>query len=101
MNALSDLRVASRWTAPGDSVFAGAAGNPIWADNLAARVLKPTAMELGAPWLSWHGLRHTFATLTKDLGMSYMDRQYLMGHASTSSRPGELGGDIATGWRQF
>jgi integrase len=33
------------------------------------------------PWSSWNVLRHTCATLLKDLGMNYVDRRALMGHS--------------------
>ena len=33
------------------------------------------------PWLSWHIMRHTCATLTKTFGMLDVDRRALMGHA--------------------
>jgi integrase len=81
---LLEIRRASKWNGPEDTVFAGQGGEPIWADNLVKRSLKPKAVALAMPWLSPHVLRHTFATLTKDLGMAYMDREYLMGHSPAS-----------------
>jgi site-specific recombinase XerC len=80
MEALNDLRSASKWTAPTDPVFAGESGKAIWTDNLAKRVLKPKAIALGMPWLSWNILRHTCATLTKSFVMLDVDRRALQGH---------------------
>lgn len=79
--ALTALRASSKWTASTDPVFAGEAGKPIWADNLAKRGLKPKAIALGMPWLSWNVLRHTCATLMKTYGMLDVDRKALMGHS--------------------
>lgn len=81
VDALTEIRRQSKWTGPDDPVFAGAAGKPIWADNLVKRELKPIAEALGMPWLSPHVLRHTCATLTKSFGMLDVDRRTLMGHA--------------------
>ena len=44
------------------------------------RVIKPIAVELGMPWLSWHVFRHTHATLGEHIGMALLDRQAQMGH---------------------
>lgn len=84
VQALKELRAAAQWSGPEDPVFAGSAGKPIWADNLAARRLKPAALALGTPWMSWHILRHTCATLTKSLGMMDVDRQALLGHSNAT-----------------
>ncbi len=78
---LKALLEQSKWTGPDDPVFAGGKGKPVWADNLAKREVKPIAQALGMPWLSWHVLRHTCATLTKSVGMMDIDRRVLMGHA--------------------
>lgn len=65
-------------------VFANASGSaPIYQHNLAARVLKPAARKLGMPWLSWHCLRHANATLADQAGISVIERQKLLGHATT------------------
>jgi integrase len=81
VDLLLALKAVTKWTGPDDPVFAGATGRPLWADNLAKRVLKPMAVKLGMPWLSSHVFRHTCATLTKSVGMLDVDRRVLMGHA--------------------
>jgi integrase len=81
VEALIALRASSKWTGPEDPVFAGQTGKPLWTDNLQKRALKPRAIELNMPWLSWNVMRHTCATLLKDLGMNYVDRRALMGHS--------------------
>lgn len=68
-------------------VFQTKAGTGQSADNLRKRVLVPAVKAIRSehgpfPHVSWHVLRHTHATLTKDVGMSDYDRQRLMGHAS-------------------
>jgi integrase len=63
-------------------IFQTSAGTSPSADNMAKRVLKPAALALEMPWVSWHALRHTHATFTKLAGMSDYDRQRTMGHAS-------------------
>jgi integrase len=81
VEALKALRASSKWSGSEDPVFAGEKGRPIWSDNLQKRTLKPKAIELGMPWLSWNVLRHTCATLAKNLGMNDVDRRALMGHS--------------------
>ncbi len=49
-------------------------------NNLLRRVIKPIAVKLGIPWLSWHVFRHTHATLGEQIGMALSDRQAQMGH---------------------
>jgi len=49
-------------------------------NNLLRRVLKPIAVTLSMPWLSWHVFRHTHATLGEQIGMTLSDRQAQMGH---------------------
>jgi integrase len=44
------------------------------------RHLKPAGRKLGMPWLSWHDLRRTFATLADQENISIGERKELMGH---------------------
>ena len=85
VNALAELRRISKSASAEDAVFAGKARKPIWAHSLEKRTLKPKAVELKVPWLSWHVFRHVFrhkcATLTKSFGMLDVDRRSLMGHS--------------------
>jgi integrase len=78
--ALTALRGSSRFIQPDDLVFASRNGTPLNENNLLRRVIKPIAVKLGLPWLSWHVFRHTHATLGEQIGMALSDRQAQMGH---------------------
>jgi integrase len=78
--ALLDLRGRSRFIQPDDLLFASRKGTPLNENNLLRRVIKPIAVKLGLPWLSWHVFRHTHATLGEQIGMALSDRQAQMGH---------------------
>jgi integrase len=63
-------------------VFAGrTSGKPLDQHNIAARFLKPAGKRAGCPWVSWHVLRHTAATLAHGVGLSIEQRQKVLGHA--------------------
>lgn len=57
---------------------------PLDQHNLAARVLKPAAKALKMPWVSWHCLRRTNATLADQAGLTMSERQKMLGHASAA-----------------
>ncbi len=80
VNALVSLRGRSKFNGPDDLIFASTKGTPLNENNLLRRVIKPIAVELGIPWLSWHVFRHTHATLGEQIGMALSDRQAQMGH---------------------
>ena len=80
VDALLEIRPASRFNGPEDLVFASRNGTPLNENNLLKRVLKPAGQRLGIPWLSWHVFRHTHATLGEQIGMALSDRQAQMGH---------------------
>lgn len=84
VTTLARLRVTSKFAAPDDPVFASQAGTPIDAKNMLHRKIKPAAKALGMPWLGWHDLRRTFATLADQVGMSSGERQTVMGHARST-----------------
>jgi integrase len=67
---------------PDAPVFAGrTSGKPLDQHNIAARFLKPAGKRAGCPWVSWHVLRHTAATLAHGVGLSIEQRQKVLGHA--------------------
>ena len=66
-------------------VFATRTGKPYSDTNLLARVLRPAGVQIGAPWLSWHTLRRTHATLLSESGASPKDAQTQLGHAHIST----------------
>ena len=80
VNALLQIQAESKFTSPDDLVFPSRKGTPLNERNLLRRVLKPAGKRLGIPWLSWHTLCHTHATLGEQLGMALSDRQAQMGH---------------------
>ena len=79
-----------------DAVFANLGGTaPLDQHNVARRVLKPTAEALGnafmdgsKAWVSWHSFRHTWATLSDQLGLSQTERMRLLGHSNASVTAG-------------
>jgi integrase len=66
-------------------VFSTRTGKPYSDTNLLARVLRPAGVKIGAPWLSWHTLRRTHATLLSESGASPNDAQAQPGHAHIST----------------
>jgi integrase len=53
--------------------------------NLLHRELKPAGEKVGAPWLSWHTLRRTHATLLQAAGGSLKDASAQLGHSKLST----------------
>ena len=47
--------------------------------------IRGSAVGLGAPWLSWHTLRRTHATLLQAAGGSIKDAQAQLGHTKLST----------------
>jgi integrase len=66
-------------------VFPTRAGMPFSDSNLLARHLKPAGKQIGTPWVGWHTLRRTHATLLSQAGASPKDAQAQLGHAHIST----------------
>jgi integrase len=77
---LQQLRGREEWVGAEDAVFAGLAGKPLCENAIIQRHFKPAGKKLGMPWLSWHDLRRTFATLADQEKISIGERKELMGH---------------------
>jgi integrase len=77
-------RLASRFSANGDPVFAGATGQPVQAPNLGRRVFKPAAARAGVSWAGFHTLRHTCGTLLARKGLRAEEIQGWLGHHAAS-----------------
>jgi integrase len=77
---LRELRQRREWVGPEDPVFAGRNGKPVCENAIVQRHLKPAGRKLDMPWLSWHDLRRTFATLADREKISIGERKELMGH---------------------
>ena len=68
-----------------DLVFQTRNGTPLNDTNLLHRHLKPAGGKIGVPWLSWHTLRRTHATLLQMSGASLRDAQAQLGHSKMST----------------
>ena len=68
-----------------DLVFCTSNGTPYNDSNLLHRELKPAGRKLGMPWLNWHTLRRTHATLFQVAGGSLRDAQAQLGHSKMST----------------
>jgi integrase len=66
-------------------VFSTSKGTPLSDTNLLHRELKPAAGKIGTPWLGWHTLRRTHATLLQAAGGSLKDAQAPLGHTKLST----------------
>jgi integrase len=66
-------------------VFRTKEGTPYRDNNLRHRELKPAGVKLGMPWLSWHTLRRTHATLFQAAGGSLKDASAQLGHSKLST----------------
>jgi integrase len=75
-------RTASDWPRDEDLVFCADDGRPLHDRNLATRMLKPLAQEIGAPWMGWHTLRHTCASMLFAAGRNAVQVQRWLGHHS-------------------
>jgi integrase len=64
-------------------VFTTLEGRPVLPANQ-ARALKPLLKEAGCPIITFHGLRHTFATLSLKNGEHARVVQHALGHANIS-----------------
>jgi integrase len=69
-------------------MFSTRRGTPFNDSNLLLRHLKPAGRQLGAPWLSWHTLRRTHATLLQLAGGSAKDAQAQLGHTHIATTLG-------------
>ena len=68
-----------------DFVFSTSKGTSLSDTNLLHRVLKPAGRKIGTPWLGWHTLRRTHATLLQAAGGSLKDAQAQLGHTKLST----------------
>ncbi|MCW2962676.1 MAG: tyrosine-type recombinase/integrase, partial [Thermoleophilia bacterium] len=67
---------------PWQYVFATQVGTIPLPANLSVRVMKPAARAIGAPWASFHTLRHTFASSLFRRGCNLKQVQTVLGHHS-------------------
>jgi integrase len=79
---LRQARAESDWPGDDDLVFCSPDGRPLHDRNLSTRMLKPAAEEAGVPWMGWHTLRHTCASLLFERGANAVQVQRWLGHHS-------------------
>jgi integrase len=85
ITALTSIQEHARRRSSDDLVFQTRNGTPFSDTNLLHRDLKPAGRQIGAPWLSWHALRRTHATLLQHAGGSLKDAQAQLGHSKLST----------------
>lgn len=66
-------------------VFHNAVGSPVDWDKLNSKVIRPLCKQLGFPVITWHGFRHTGATLAADAGVPHRTIQGILGHGNSST----------------
>jgi integrase len=82
VNKLRARHAETEWPNSDDLVFPSLTGTPLDPDNLRARVLKPVAEEVGAPWAGFHTFRHTYASLMLAAGSNILQLSRALGHHS-------------------
>ena len=87
--AVADLlTLHRRQSRPGNGeslVFYNSVGAPVYWGKLNCEVLRPVCKKLGLPLITWHGFRHTGATLAADAGVPHRTIQALLGHGSSAT----------------
>jgi integrase len=84
---LTERHVQALWrlrgsTAEDQPVFPSKTGTYLDPANVAYRILKPAAERAGVPWVGFHTLRHTCATILFRRGLNAKQVQGWMGHHS-------------------
>jgi integrase len=81
--ALRRRRAESEWCRDEDLVFPNAAGDPLIANNLRKRLMRPVFAEAGVSVEQpFHVLRHTACSLMLRGGLSRKQTQEILGHGS-------------------
>jgi len=80
--AINEWRVKAKFRGPTDFMFGIRTNTPIDLHNAVARHVKPAAVRLGLPPVSWHDLRHTYATWGRLAGIKAEALRDQLGHAS-------------------
>jgi integrase len=96
--ALRLRRAEAEWSEADDLVFPSSTGTAMSDNNLRSRVLAPAAKAAGVPWIGFHTLRHTCATLLFAQGRNIRQVSAWLGHADPSftlrTYVGLLDGDV-------
>ena len=70
---------------PEELIFHTRNRTPFSDTNLLHKQLKPAGRKLGMPWLNWHTLRRTHATLLQHAGATLREAQAQLGHSKMST----------------
>lgn len=81
---LIERRRTSEWPGDDDYVFTSGAGTALNPSNVFHRALKPAADAADVPWIGFHTLRHTCASLLFDEGRKITQVQKWLGHHKAS-----------------
>jgi integrase len=81
---LAKHKLSSRHSKDGDPVFASRSGRPLGHRNATNRGFEPAAREAGLEGVSFHSMRHAFASRMIDRGISSTVLAALMGHESSA-----------------
>jgi integrase len=79
---LAALKLRSRWSGDGDPVFAARNGKPLMHRNATGRGFEPAAEKAGIEGVSFHSMRHAFASRMISRGINSTVLAALMGHES-------------------
>jgi integrase len=82
IRALWERRKLALDARDGALIWTTSGGMPYNRSNLHARVIKPAAKAAGVPWVGWHSLRHTCATMLFRHGANAKQVQVWLGHHS-------------------
>ena len=81
---LAALKLSSRYSADDDPVFAARNGKPLKHRNATRRGFELAAEKAGIEGVSFHSMRHAFASRMIDRGISSTVLAALMGHESST-----------------
>jgi integrase len=81
---LAALKLRSRHSAHGDPVFAARNGKPLKHRNATRRAFEAAAKKAGIDGVTFHSMRHAFASRMIDRGISSTVLAALMGHESST-----------------
>lgn len=79
--ALTEMRERDLTGGGDDPIFRGRTGEPFDSHNIAKRFLKKAGDSISCPWIHFHSLRHTAASLSE---MDIAARQKFLGHSSAA-----------------
>jgi integrase len=82
--ALVEHKLGSHHSQDDATVFGSLAGYPLDPHNIRQRATRPAAIAAALPWVSFHSLRHTFASICFRNSCNAKQVQLLLGHHAAS-----------------